>query len=59
MNFDLVAQHLDATNTGQVNAKLAKMDDRQTLRAILHMLSALSSQQLRLVYSFLRGLSGR
>ena len=35
------------------------MDDRRTLCAVLHMLSALSGQQLRLVYSFLRGLSGR
>ena len=32
------------------------MDDRQTLRAILHMLGTLNSKQLRLVYLFLRGL---
>lgn len=33
------------------------MDDRQTLRAVLHMLGTLNSKQLRLVYLFLRGLT--
>ena len=33
------------------------MDDRQTLRDILHMLVALNSKQLRLVYLFLLGLT--
>lgn len=35
------------------------MDDRQTLRAILHLLGALNSKQRRLVYLFLRGLSAQ
>lgn len=35
------------------------MDDKQTLRAILHMLGTLNSKQLRLVYLFLRGLSAQ
>lgn len=35
------------------------MDDSQTLRAILRMLGALNSKQLRLVYLFLRGLTAQ
>lgn len=35
------------------------MDDKQTLRAILHMLGTLNSKQLRLVYLFLRGLTAQ
>ena len=35
------------------------MDDKQTLRAIVHMLGTLNSKQLRLVYLFLRGLSAQ
>jgi hypothetical protein len=35
------------------------MDDRQTLRTILHMLGTLNSKQLRLVYLFLRGLTAQ
>lgn len=35
------------------------MDDRQTLRAILHMLGTINSKQLRLVYLFLRGLTAQ
>ena len=35
------------------------MDDKQTLRAILHMLGTLNSKQLRLVYLLLRGLSAQ
>lgn len=35
------------------------MDDRQTLRAILHLLGTLNSKQLRLVYLFLRGLTAQ
>ena len=35
------------------------MDDKQPLRAILHMLGTLNSKQLRLVYLFLRGLSAQ
>lgn len=35
------------------------MDDRQTLRDILHLLGTLSGKQLRLVYLFLRGLAAQ
>lgn len=35
------------------------MDDRQTLRAILHLLGTLNSKQLRLVYLFLRGMASQ
>ena len=35
------------------------MDDKQTLRAILHMLGTLNSKQLRLVCLFLLGLTAQ